>query len=371
MIKKVTYSVGLILCLALFMGMLACSKAPSGPTDTSIAESLKSKLYSDPVLANDRVEVNVTNGEVTLQGGVTSDAARLQAYKLAVETPGVQKVIDQMQVRFSSLAQQAAPTSEPSSETPVTPKVVSNRGRSSIRSPKSPRPEASEPTVSDNAENRKADSALPETTPPPPPAPTQSVAPEPVAPPPPPPPRRVTLPAGTSVRVQMIEAVNSDAQRVGQKYQASLQSPIVIDNEVIVPKGADVTVMLTDAQSAGKISGRSELRLKLDTLKFQGKSYPLDSTTYEQVGKSRGKDTAKKAALGAAIGTAIGAIAGGGKGAAIGAGVGAGGGTAVQVLTHGEQVRVPSETILDFKLEQPVEITFQLNQDTRTHSDKL
>ncbi len=356
MIKRIQYSTGVLLGLIFVMGMLACSKAPSGPNDASLTESIKSRLYSEPVLANDRVEVIVKNGEVTLQGDVTSDAARLQAYKIAVETPGVQKVNDQMQVKPPAVAYQAPPPTTPP-ESSSTPKSR----KSSTRPVKSHTPEPSQSAASDNEETRKVDSAPPEMAPPPTPAPTQSAAPEPVVAPPPPPPRRVTLAPGTSVRVQMIEAVNSDTQRIGARYQASLQSPIVIDNEVIVPKGADVTVILTDAQSAGRISGRSELRLKLDTLKFQGKSYPLDSTTYEQVGQSRGKDTAKKAALGAAIGTAIGAIAGGGKGAAIGAGVGAGGGTAVQVLTQGKQVRIPSETILDFKLEQPVEIVLLQN----------
>jgi hypothetical protein len=63
--------------------------------------------------------------------------------------------------------------------------------------------------------------------------------------------------------------------------------------------------------------------------------------------------------IGAAIGTGIGAIAGGGKGAAIGAGIGAGAGTAAQVFTKGKQVQVPSETKLDFTLEEPVQVTIQ------------
>src|SRR5262249_50734065 len=96
------------------------------------------------------------------------------------------------------------------------------------------------------------------------------------------------------------------------------------------------------------------------------------STTYEQKGESRGKDTVKKVGVGTAIGAAIGAIAGGGKGAAIGAGAGAGAGTAVQVFIKGKQVKIPSETKLDFELEQPVEFTLlpSSNRDSQNGSQR-
>jgi hypothetical protein len=106
------------------------------------------------------------------------------------------------------------------------------------------------------------------------------------------------------------------------------------------------------------MTGRSELELSLEKMVLDGKSYPLSSTSYEVAGKSRGKDTATKVGIGAGIGAAIGAIAGGGKGAAIGAAVGAGGGTAIQIATRGQQVKVPSETLLEFKLEAPVSVTY-------------
>ena len=93
-------------------------------------------------------------------------------------------------------------------------------------------------------------------------------------------------------------------------------------------------------------------------MQFQGKSYTLMSNEYEQTGKSRGKRTAETIGAGAAIGAAIGAIAGGGKGAAIGAGVGGATGTGIQVATKGQQVKIPSETKLDFRLEQPVEVSY-------------
>jgi outer membrane lipoprotein SlyB len=106
------------------------------------------------------------------------------------------------------------------------------------------------------------------------------------------------------------------------------------------------------------MTGKSELRLELVRMDFQSKSYPLVSSTYELAGTSRGKRTAATVGGGAALGALLGAIAGGGKGAAIGAGVGGAGGAVYQGATKGKQVKIPSETKLDFRLEQPCSITY-------------
>jgi BON domain-containing protein/YmgG-like glycine-zipper protein len=344
-----------ILVLVSLLGFAACSKAP---TDASISEAIKASYYSDPQLVSDRVDVSVDNGEVTLKGEVSSDSARLQANKLASETPGVRKVNDMLQLKPSPMAVEQQPpvekfTSEPPRSAPKAvkrrdsqPKVDEKKSTQetnpTVESPKSPQTSATDPD--------KSLSTQPTPTPTPP------------APPAPPPPQVVTIPSDTTFRVQMVDAVDSATNQVGEKFLASLDAPIVEDDKVILPKGTDVYVKLTDAKTSGRFSGRSELRLELDHLEFQGKSYPLESSTYEQVGASRGKDTAKKAAIGAAIGGAIGAIAGGGKGAAIGAGAGAGSGTAAQIILKGKQVQVPSETKLDFRLEKPLEVTVQPGQ---------
>jgi outer membrane lipoprotein SlyB len=113
-----------------------------------------------------------------------------------------------------------------------------------------------------------------------------------------------------------------------------------------------------NAKSAGHMTGRSELALELVRMDFQGKSYALTSNDYEQTGASRGKRTAETVGGGAVLGTLLGAVIGGGKGAAIGAATGAGAGTVVQGATKGQQVQVPSETKLDFSLDQSVEVTY-------------
>jgi hypothetical protein len=321
--------------LAVF-GLWGCSKpaeTPIAPTDAAITDAVKASLSGDSQVSSERIEVAVNNGEVTLTGEVSSDAAHLQAYKLANEVPGVKKVNDSLQVRSAAAG---APSQSPAAST-ASSQLSAGTAKTSVKPPaqatSSSSPAPAEPPLA------KPASASP------------------AAPLAPPPPRVVTIPVGTSVQVQMIDSVDSATNKVGDTFLASLAAPIVVNNEVVIPKDADVQVKLASAKTSGKFTGQSELTLELDTIKHRGKSYQVSSTTFQQVGASRGKDTAKKTAIGAAIGTAIGAIAGGGKGAAIGAGVGAGSGAAAQVFMKGKQVKVPAETKIDFQLEQPVEVT--------------
>jgi hypothetical protein len=164
----------------------------------------------------------------------------------------------------------------------------------------------------------------------------------------------VTIPSGTSLLIRMIDSVDSATNRVSDPFHASLETPLVVGNTVVAQKGADVYGMLARAKEAGKISGSSQLTLELTGIRVNGNVVPIDSTTYDVAGKSRGAQSAERIGGGAVAGAVIGGIIGGGKGAAIGATLGAGGGTAVQVMTHGEQVRVPSETLLEFTLEHDV-----------------
>lgn len=323
----------LVLAVSGWWGCAKSGEAPTTPTDASITDGLKASLSSDPGLSSERIAVTVSNGEVTLSGEVSSDAAHLQAYKLANETPGVKKVNDLLQVRpaiASAPYQEASPAG-------------------GSKSAASARPSA-KPTPAQATGTSSVPPAAPVTSSPVSSPVVQSAAPAPRA-------RVVTVPAGTSIQIQMIDSVDSATNKIGDTFLASLAAPIVVNDEVVVSKDTDVYVKLASAKTSGKFTGQSELTLELDRMKYRGKDYPLTSSTFQQVGESRGKDTAKKTAIGAAIGTAIGAIAGGGKGAAIGAGVGAGSGAAAQVFMKGKQVKVPAETKIDFRLEQPVDVT--------------
>jgi len=190
--------------------------------------------------------------------------------------------------------------------------------------------------------------------PPPPPAPAPAYAPAPVAQAQPlPAGGNVTIPAGQSILVRMIDGVDSSKNHVGDIFHASLETDLTVNGTLVARKGTDIYGRLAEAKEAGHVSGSSELQLELTRMVIDGHDYPVVSSDYTLQGKGRGKNTAEKVGGGAALGAIIGAIAGGGKGAAIGAGVGAGAGGAVQVLTRGQQVKVPSETLLEFRLQQP------------------
>ncbi len=166
----------------------------------------------------------------------------------------------------------------------------------------------------------------------------------------------VTIPAGQSLLVRMIDGVDSSKNHVGDVFHASLETDLNVSNSIVARKGTDVYGRLANAQEAGHVSGSAELQLELTRIVIDGKDYPIVSSDYSLKGKGRGSDTAKKVGGGAVAGAIIGAIAGGGKGAAIGAGVGSAAGAGVQVFTRGQQVKVPSETLLEFRLQQPVTV---------------
>lgn len=160
--------------------------------------------------------------------------------------------------------------------------------------------------------------------------------------------KSVTIPAGTQISVRTIDAIDSTRNHPGDRFQASLEEPLIVNGNVVAAKGADVYGRLSESKKSETFSGRSELRLELTGLVVNGQTVPLVTGDYESKGKSRGASTAKRTIGGAAVGTIIGAIAGGGKGAGIGAAVGGGTGAGSEIITKGDQVKVPSETLLDF-----------------------
>lgn len=167
----------------------------------------------------------------------------------------------------------------------------------------------------------------------------------------------VTVPAGQSILIRMVDGVDSSKNHVGDVFHASLETDLTVGDTIVARKGTDIYGRLAEAAKSGNFSGRSELQLELTRLVIDGRDYPIVSSDYTLQGKGQGSSTAKKVGGGAALGAIIGAIAGGGKGAAIGAGAGAATGGAVQVLTKGAQVKIPSETLLEFRLQQPVSVT--------------
>jgi hypothetical protein len=169
-------------------------------------------------------------------------------------------------------------------------------------------------------------------------------------------PANVTIPAGTRISVRTIDAIDSTTNLPGDRFQASLEEPLMVEGNVVVARDALVYGRLTQSKESGTFTGRSQLRLELTGIVVNGKMVPVVTGEYELTGKSRGASTAKRTIAGAALGSVIGAVADGGQGAAIGAGAGAAAGAGSEIITRGDQVKIPSETYLEFTLQQDVTI---------------
>ena len=165
-----------------------------------------------------------------------------------------------------------------------------------------------------------------------------------------------TIPTGSKILIRMIDSVNSEKSKIGDQFTAILDEAVLQGGVEVIPRGADVRGRIANVNEAGRIAGSAQLGLELTQIVVNGIPYSVTTSEYEEVAEGRGSQTAKRAAAGAGIGAVIGAIAGGGKGAAIGAGVGGGGATAVQVMTKGEKLNIPSETKLEFTLRSPLVI---------------
>jgi hypothetical protein len=169
-------------------------------------------------------------------------------------------------------------------------------------------------------------------------------------------PKPIVLDAGTTIEVTVDQTVSSKTSNPGDHFDASLAAPVIVGDRQVIPSGARAVGTVTDAKSAGKFKGHAEISVTLDSVKVNGTSYPVRTTSLTEAGKGRGKRTAIGVGGGAGVGAIIGAIAGGGKGAAIGAGAGAGAGTAGAALTGDRDIEINAETRLRFKLKAPLEI---------------
>jgi hypothetical protein len=165
--------------------------------------------------------------------------------------------------------------------------------------------------------------------------------------------KMITVPAGTTILVRMLDTVDSSKNPPGSRFTATLETNLVAGDTVVVPKGNTVYGRLSESKQAGRATGSSELQLELTDVVVGGTAYPLLTGDYQVKGSSSGKRSAKRVVGGAGLGAVIGGIAGNaGKGAAIGATAGAVG----SVVQKGKSVNVPTETLLEFRLQQPASL---------------
>jgi len=164
-----------------------------------------------------------------------------------------------------------------------------------------------------------------------------------------------TVPHGTVLVVRMIDSVDSDVNKPGETFRATLEEPIAVGENILAPKDTPVAVQLVHVKQSGQLRGEEEIALQLRSITVNSKTYSLASEFAEVASEGKGKESAKVIGTTAGIGALIGVIVGGKKGAAVGAATGAGAGVAVQAV-RGKQVRIPSEALLSFALEESVSL---------------
>jgi len=330
-----------VLTLAALLALAVASGCTRARNDAQVAGEVQGKIYADSNVPTKGITVASANGVVTLSGNVGSDVERQAAAADAAQVEGVKTVVNNLQVAPPATAQ-AQPEPEP--EAPPEPSPAPEHRRRT--SPKVYSQRSSSPAPS------SAPVSAPAMTPSAPPA-TTAMAP----PSPPPPPKPVTIADGTVLQIRMIDPIDSASNQPGDRFRATLDTPITINDKVIVPQGADIEGRVAELKSAGHFAGKPAIALELTALNVNGRRYSLHTNQYSREGSSRGKNTAAKVGGGAALGTIIGAIAGGGKGAAIGGVIGAGAGGGVQAASKAPAIHVPSEALLSFTLESPLTVT--------------
>jgi BON domain len=346
------------LAAVLSLAVLAGCSRKIERTDAQVASDVQNKIYGDPGIQSRQISVQAASGVVSLNGTVRSDVERTAAANDAGAIEGVRTVINNLEVQQAQATPPPVPPRQPSEQR--VPKKEERSAKASTRHHRH-----------NQNEEQTSDATLANSMPPPQPvAPQPEVQPTPPPPPPPPPPpQKVTIPAGTQLSIRLTDSLDSETNKVGDSFHATLSAPIVIGGETVIPSGADVVGRVANVQSAGRFAGSSLLTLELTSLAVNGKTYNVQTNQWSRQGKGEGKNTATKVGIGTAAGAVLGGLIGGGKGAAIGAASGAGAGTGVAAAKKGEQIKLAPEAVLNFQTINTLTVIPQNNNNrdaTRT-----
>ncbi len=308
------------------------SKAPL-VDDSTLTAQVQQHIAADYALKSEPVQVIAQAGVVTLTGAVSSAAARSLAANDAAGITGVQKVVNDITVNPETPPVTATTTTPLPQVKPEPAPVPRERIRPSAAVPSQPAPIT-----------RASSAPAPATAYVPPPSPPPSRPAE----PPPPVARVVTLPAGSTLPIRITQTLDSATAQPGDSFSGAVATDIVADGMVLIPRGASVNGRVSEVHEAAHFKGSALLTVELTGVNAHGERISVSTQPYSVEGKGRGKNTAVKTGVGAAAGAVLGGIFGGGKGAAIGAAAGGGTGAAINGVTRGDQVQIPSESVVRF-----------------------
>jgi hypothetical protein len=330
------------LACALCILPIACKQQPAALVDdATLTANVQSKIQSDGAISTEPIQVSTQAGAVTLNGQVSNSAARSLAANDAAGIAGVRQVINNLVVAANTPPVSATVTT-PQPEIAPAPMV---RQRERVLPP--PPPPRTQPLRNQAPIDRETARNNYQPAPPPPSQPVQ---------PAPPAFRNVTVPAGTVIPVRVTQSLDSDTAHVGDTFSGAVAADIIQDGLAVLPRGTGVSGQVTGAKDAGHFSGSSLLAIQLTGINKHGQQIAVQTDTFSKEGNGRGKNTAVKTGVGAAAGAVLGGIFGGGKGAAIGAAAGGGTGAGINAVTRGQQVQIPSETVVRFTLANSITV---------------
>lgn len=341
-----------VTALSLGLALAGCkSTTPAAPVDdASLTAAVQSRLSGDSALSSESIQASVEKGIVTLNGNVSNEAARSLAAADVAQVGGIKTVVNNLSVQAPApVAEVAPPPPAPAPE--PEPK------------PKKPAPK---PVMKPKPAPIERPQVAQDTPPAPAPAPSPVQAP---APPPPPAFKNVTIPSGTTIPVRITQTLDSATTQQGQSFSGTVATDVMADGLVAIRQGTAVSGRVSAVQEAAHYKGNSLLTIELVSLNRHGDSIAISSQPYSVQGKGRGKNTIAKVGGGAAVGAILGGIFGGGKGAAIGSAAGAGVGAGANTVTRGEQVQIPSESLVNFSLTNTLSIRVPTSDTLSTHTN--
>lgn len=309
--KQFLFSAAILAAAALLTA--GCS---SKPTDAQLAASVQKQIAADPALQGQQIAVSANGGTVTLSGNVNGPGSRELASNDASKVSGVKTVVNDLGVGGAPGPNDATMNGQP------------------IQSYSTMPPPPAQPQA----------------------PPMQQAAPQSAMQQAPSQPQPMVIPAGTRIRVQLAQTLSTKGSQAGDPFSGTVVDPIRVNGQTIIRAGARASGTVIEAKSQGKFAGQAVLAVRLDSVRADGRTYPVQTSRVERVEAGKGKRSAILTGGGAGLGALIGGLAGGGKGALIGGLLGGGGGAAGSAFTGNKDLVLPAESVLTFVLQNSVTI---------------